>query len=121
MNDNLITYAELARRLNKSKPYISKIKYRLVDCLVEVKIKNKTKTLIDYEKAKQVLTKDSKDKNVRQTLNKQAKQEEIKEEHTTKQQQQMLLIALIVVLLLNNTEFVENVGFIEVKKLFLRK
>ena len=80
MNDNLITYAELARRLNKSKPYISKIKYRLVDCLVEVKIKNKTKTLIDYEKAKQVLTKDSKDKNVRQTLNKQAKQEEIKED-----------------------------------------
>ena len=80
MNDNLITYAELARRLNKSKPYISKIKYRLVDCLVEVKIKNKTKTLIDYEKAKQVLTKDSKDKNVRQTLNKQAKQEEIQED-----------------------------------------
>jgi len=80
MNDNLITYAELARRLNKSKPYISKVKYRLVDCLVEVKIKNKTKTLIDYEKAKQVLTKDSKDKNVRQTLNKQAKQEEIQED-----------------------------------------
>lgn len=79
MNDNLITYAELARRLNKSKPYISKIKYRLVDCLVEVKVKNKTKTLIDYEKAKQVLTKDSKDKNVRQTLNKQAKQEIQKE------------------------------------------
>ena len=75
MNDNLITYAELARRLNKSKPYISKVKYRLVDCLVEVKVKNKIKTLIDYEKAKQVLTKDSKDKNVRQTLNKQAKQD----------------------------------------------
>ena len=81
MNDNLITYAELARRLNKSKPYISKVKYRLVDCLVEVKIKNKIKTLIDYEKAKQVLTKDSRDKNFIQTLNKQAKREvkEVKE------------------------------------------
>jgi flagellar biosynthesis GTPase FlhF len=87
MNDNLITYAELARRLNKSKPYISKIKYRLVDCLVEVKIKNKTKTLIDYDKAKQILTKDSKDKNVRQTLNKQAKQE-IQEERTQKEIQE---------------------------------
>lgn len=83
MNENLITYAELARRLNKSKAYISKIKYRLVDCLVKLKVNNKTKILVDYEKAKQVLTKDSKDKNVRQTLNKQAKQEvqeEIKQE-----------------------------------------
>jgi len=87
MNDNLITYAELARRLNKSKPYISKVKYRLVDCLVEVKVKNKTKTLIDYDKAKQILTKDSKDKNVRQTLNKQAKQE-IQEERTQKEIQE---------------------------------
>lgn len=82
MNDNLITYAELARRLNKSKPYISKVKYRLVDCLVEVKIKNKTKTLIDYDKAKQILTKDSRDKNFSQTLNKQKiqKVKEVKEE-----------------------------------------
>ena len=89
MNDNLITYAELARRLNKSKPYISKVKYRLVDCLVEVKIKNKIKTLIDYEKAKQVLTKDSKDKNVRQTLNKQKKlkQQEVKEHKQEIQQE----------------------------------
>ena len=65
MNDNLITYAELARRLNKSKPYISKIKYRLVDCVVEVKVSNKIKQLIDYNKAKDILTKDSKDKNVK--------------------------------------------------------
>ena len=88
MNDNLITYAELARRLNKSKPYISKIKYRLVDCLVEVKIKNKTKTLIDYDKAKQILTKDSRDKNFSQTLNKQ-KIQKVKEAKEEIQQEQI--------------------------------
>ena len=88
MNDNLITYAELARRLNKSKPYISKVKYRLVDCLVEVKVKNKTKTLIDYDKAKQILTKDSRDKNFSQTLNKQ-KIQKVKEAKEEIQQEQI--------------------------------